>query len=45
MAPRFYECYKSPIWVINFTDYGHRDIIDDFARKVANIFDCKGCQG
>lgn len=28
MAPRFYECWQGPIWVINFTDYGHRDIIN-----------------
>lgn len=27
---RFYECLPGPTWLLNFTDYGHADILDDW---------------
>lgn len=27
---RFYECMPGPTWMLNFTAYGHADILDDW---------------
>lgn len=30
---RFYECMPGPTWMLNFTDYGHADILDDWVNQ------------
>ncbi|CAF1017509.1 unnamed protein product [Brachionus calyciflorus] len=34
---RFYESLSGPTWYLNFTQYGHADILDDFLRLPASL--------
>lgn len=43
MAPTYYAAYKGPTWVVNFTDYGHRDNVQTYIIKILNMLDCPGC--
>lgn len=40
---RFYDSLPGPTWFLNFTQYGHADILDDYLRKIAS-FICKACE-
>lgn len=31
---RFYKSLPGPTWMLNFTDYGHADILDDYVRNI-----------
>lgn len=39
---RFYDSLPGPTWFLNFTQYGHADILDDKIRKLASLI-CKVC--
>lgn len=34
---RFYDCMPGPTWFLNFTTYGHADILDDYVRDTIHI--------
>ena len=40
---RFYDSLPGPTWFLNFTQFGHADILDDYLRKVASVI-CKVCE-
>lgn len=40
---RFYDSLPGPTWFLNFTQFGHADILDDYLRKVASFL-CKACE-
>ncbi|RNA12621.1 chlorophyllase- chloroplastic [Brachionus plicatilis] len=40
---RFYDSLPGPSWFLNFTQYGHAGILDDYLRKVASLI-CKVCE-
>ena len=35
---RFYDSLAGPTWHLNFIDYGHADILDDWVNKYLYIF-------
>ncbi|CAF1370643.1 unnamed protein product [Didymodactylos carnosus] len=39
---RFYQCLSGPKWLLNFTNYGHADMLDEPARVGNNII-CSTC--
>lgn len=43
--PNYYAAYKGPTWVVNFTDYGHRDNLQQWIITGSDLVDCPGCQG
>jgi hypothetical protein len=40
---RFYESLSGPTFYLNFTQYGHADILDDWVINFADI-ECSGCK-
>ena len=38
---RFYEALDGPTFLLNFTDYGHADILDDWVKFFNSIFNFK----
>ncbi|CAF1089929.1 unnamed protein product, partial [Brachionus calyciflorus] len=41
---RFYDSLAGPTWSLNFTNYGHADILDDWAIKYVGSTICKTCE-
>jgi len=35
---RFYETLPGPTWYLNFTQYGHADILDDWVNNLASLY-------
>lgn len=40
---RFYQCLSGPKWFLNFTDFGHSDVMDTSYRIIFNLIGCTTC--
>ena len=42
---RFYDSMDAPTWYMNFTNYGHADIMTPDAAFLSGIVMCPMCKG